>query len=116
MGRSVRDRKIDSRTARGSLLVRNAPYRCTIGRGRSLGYRKGREGGTWFVHYRSSDGTRNKSSLAQPMIRSILVKPKCRGSTPPNHSFASGKTAVASISIRASGSTSATTWTTAIAG
>ena len=42
MARTVRDRKLDSRAARVSLPVRNAPYWCAISTGRALGYRKGR--------------------------------------------------------------------------
>jgi hypothetical protein len=71
MGRTVRDRKIDSRTARHQLAVRNAPYWCTIGRGRALGYRRGQTAGSWLAKYRAADGTRHQTLIEAVPLRDV---------------------------------------------
>ena len=58
MARTIRHAKIDSRTARAQLPVRNNPYWHSLARGRALGYRKGGKGGSWVAKYRSDDGQR----------------------------------------------------------
>ena len=49
MARTVRDAKLESRTARSVLAVRGKPYYRAIDPGLHLGYRKGRAGGRWVV-------------------------------------------------------------------
>jgi integrase len=63
MARTIRHNKIDSRTARAQLGVRNNPYWHSLARGRALGYRKGRKGGTWIAKYRAANGTRAERLL-----------------------------------------------------
>lgn len=63
MARIVRHAKLDSRTARAQLPVRNNPYWHALARGRALGYRKGPKGGSWLAKYRSSDGQRAQTLL-----------------------------------------------------
>jgi integrase len=52
MARLVRDTRIDSRTARQRLAALREPYWRKIARGRYLGYRRAREGGSWIARYR----------------------------------------------------------------
>ena len=63
MARTARDRKLESRTARAALPARNSPYWCTIAKGRAVGYRKGRSGGSWIARYRSTSGDRHQLML-----------------------------------------------------
>ncbi|GAA4746863.1 hypothetical protein GCM10023264_10670 [Sphingomonas daechungensis] len=63
MARTARDRKLDSRSARAALPIRNAPYWCAISKGRTLGYRKGRNGGSWVAKYRAPGGDRFQIAL-----------------------------------------------------
>jgi hypothetical protein len=63
MARTIRHSKLDSRTSRAQLPVRNNPYWQAITRGRALGYRKGGKGGTWIAKYRSDDGARAQTLL-----------------------------------------------------
>src|SRR5690348_676097 len=63
MARIVRHAKLDSRTARAQLPVRNNPYWHALARGRALGYRKGPKGGSWLAKYRCSDGQRAQTLL-----------------------------------------------------
>lgn len=63
MARMARDRKLDSRTARSALSARNSPYWCAIAKGRAIGYRKGRNGGSWIARYRSASGERHQLVL-----------------------------------------------------
>jgi integrase len=58
MARTIRYAKIDSRTARAQLPMRNNPYWHPLARGRALGYRKGGKGGSWVAKYRAEDGER----------------------------------------------------------
>ncbi len=51
MGRTVRNAKLDTRSARAKLPVAHALYWTTISRGCALGYRKGKKGGTWSVRF-----------------------------------------------------------------
>jgi hypothetical protein len=49
MARTVRNAKIDTRSARARLPGRREPYRTVISMGCALGYRRGAKGGTWIV-------------------------------------------------------------------
>src|SRR4051794_40717699 len=55
MARTVRDAKLDSRTARAKLESRGDPYYRAIDPGLHLGYRKGKSGGKWVVRWRGAD-------------------------------------------------------------
>ncbi len=63
MPRQVRDTRIDSRSARQRLAVAREPYWRKIARGRYLGYRRAREGGSWIARYRDEAGEQHYRSL-----------------------------------------------------
>ena len=56
MARMVRDIRIDSRSARLRLRTHREPYWRKIARGRYLGYRRARDGGSWIARYRDQSG------------------------------------------------------------
>ena len=57
MARTVRDAKLDTRTARLKLKTRREPYWRSISEGLAIGYRKGAKGGTWIArHYSAAHG------------------------------------------------------------
>jgi integrase len=62
MARTLRDPKLDSRTARLKLPVRREPYWKSISPGCALGYRRGP--GTWIAKYRDDDGQRHYTAIA----------------------------------------------------
>jgi len=49
MARTVRDARLDSRTARSNLKMRPKPYYRALDQGLHLGYRRGETSGTWLV-------------------------------------------------------------------
>jgi len=49
MARTIRNAKIDSRSARAKLNTRREPYWTPITPGCALGYRKGKTGGSWIA-------------------------------------------------------------------
>ncbi len=51
MSRTVVESRIQDRTARGNLAVRNKPYWRQLSEGAHIGYRKGARKGTWFARY-----------------------------------------------------------------
>src|SRR5690348_8158434 len=51
MARTVRDAKLESRSARSQLKMRGKPYYRSIDPGIHLGYRKGKAGGKWVVRW-----------------------------------------------------------------
>ncbi len=55
MARTVRNSKIDTRSARLKLAVRREPYWTPISRGCALGYRRGLKGGSWVARFRDKD-------------------------------------------------------------
>jgi integrase len=63
MARTVRNPKIDSRSARAKLPKRREPYWTVISAGHALGYRRGANGGTWIAKFRSEDGKRHLEAL-----------------------------------------------------
>jgi hypothetical protein len=63
MARTVRNPKIDTRTARLKLPKRREPYWTVILAGHALGYRRGEKGGTWIGKFRGEDGTRRLEAL-----------------------------------------------------
>src|SRR4051812_2074634 len=58
MPRTVRNPKIDTRTARLRLPQRREPYWTVISEGCALGYRRGARGGTWIAKYRGENRQR----------------------------------------------------------
>ena len=63
MARTVRNPKIDTRSARAKLAARREPYWTVISAGNALGYRRGAKGGTWIAKFRDDDGRRHLESL-----------------------------------------------------
>jgi integrase len=56
MPRTVRDNKLDSRTARAGLRTSGAPYYRGIDQGLHIGYRKGKSGGRWVMRWYAGKG------------------------------------------------------------
>ncbi len=63
MARTVRNPKIDTRSARVKLAERREPYWTVISAGNALGYRRGAKGGTWIAKFRDPDGKRHLEAL-----------------------------------------------------
>jgi integrase len=63
VARTVRNPKIDTRSARAKLAERREPYWTVISAGNALGYRRGAKGGTWIAKFRDQDGKRHLESL-----------------------------------------------------
>lgn len=63
MARTVRNPKIDTRSARAKLPERREPYWTVIAAGNALGYRRGAKGGTWIAKFRDENGRRHLESL-----------------------------------------------------
>jgi integrase len=61
MARTLRNSKLDSRSARLKLKPRREPYWAAISPGCALGYRRGP--GTWIAKFRSDDGQRHYEAL-----------------------------------------------------
>jgi hypothetical protein len=51
MARTLKDAKLDSRSARQGLKKRREPYWRSISEGLAIGYRKGTKGGTWIARH-----------------------------------------------------------------
>lgn len=63
MARTVRNQKIDSRSARAQLSARREPYWTVISAGCGLGYRRAVNGGSWIAKFRDDTGTRSYEAL-----------------------------------------------------
>ncbi|MEJ0096512.1 MAG: hypothetical protein WDN46_24805 [Methylocella sp.] len=63
MARTVRNPKIDSRSARLKLADRREPYWTSISAGCALGYRRGAKGGTWIARLRDDEGKQHYEAL-----------------------------------------------------
>ncbi len=64
MARTVRNAKLDSRSARAKLSVRREPYWVVISKGCALGYRRLAGGsGTWISRYRDDVGKQHYNAL-----------------------------------------------------
>ena len=63
MARTVRNAKLDTRSARIKLEERREPYWTPISRGCALGYRRGGKGGTWVARLRAPDGKQHYEAL-----------------------------------------------------
>jgi integrase len=63
MARTVRNPKLDTRSARAKLLTRAEPYWTVISEGCALGYRRGAKGGTWIARFRDEAGKQHYGAL-----------------------------------------------------
>jgi integrase len=63
MARTVRNGKLDSRSARAKLDQRREPYWTVISTGCALGYRSGSKGGTWIARMRDATGKQHYEAL-----------------------------------------------------
>jgi integrase len=62
MARTVRNPKLDTRSARAKLAMRDSPYWVSLAPGCALGYRKGPKGGVWLAKL-VRDRTRQQTTL-----------------------------------------------------
>ncbi len=63
VARTIRNSKIDTRSARLKLLQRREPYWTVISVGCALGYRKGAVNGSWIARFRDDTGSQHYESL-----------------------------------------------------
>ena len=63
MARTIRNPKIDSRSARAKLPQRSEPYWTVISKGCALGYRRGSKGGKWIARFRDDMGRQHYEAL-----------------------------------------------------
>ena len=63
MARTVRNAKIDTRSARVKLAKRREPYWVVLTQGCAIGYRKGKNGGSWIARWRGPDGKQRYHAL-----------------------------------------------------
>jgi integrase len=63
MARTVRNAKIDTRSARAKLTERREPYWTSISAGCAIGYRRGAKGGTWVARFRDEVGKQHYEAL-----------------------------------------------------
>src|SRR5580658_4651866 len=63
MARTVRNAKLDTRSARSKLGARREPYWVVLSKGCALGYRKSPSGGTWIARYRDDAGKQHYNAL-----------------------------------------------------
>lgn len=63
VARTIRNPKIDSRSARAKLARRPEPYWTVISEGCALGYRRGSKGGKWIARFRDDMGRQHYEAL-----------------------------------------------------
>jgi integrase len=63
MARTIRNGKLDTRSARSRLTLRREPYWTVISEGCALGYRRGAKGGTWIGRFRDETGRQHYEAL-----------------------------------------------------
>jgi integrase len=63
MARTIRNGKLDTRSARSRLSLRREPYWTVISEGCALGYRRGGNGGTWISRFRDEKGRQHYEAL-----------------------------------------------------
>jgi len=63
MARTVRNAKIDTRSARVKLAERREPYWTPVSAGCAIGYRRGAKGGTWIARFRDENGKQHYEAL-----------------------------------------------------
>jgi integrase len=64
MARTVKDAKLESRTARSGLEARGKPYWRTLDPGLHIGYRKGRDAGKWVARFYTGQQTYDVETIA----------------------------------------------------
>ncbi len=63
MARTVRNAKIDTRSARAKHAKRREPYWTVITQGCAVGYRKGKNSGSWIARWRAPDGKQHYHAI-----------------------------------------------------
>jgi hypothetical protein len=63
MARTIRNGKLDTRSARTRLKLRREPYWTVVSEGCALGYRRGAKGGTWIGRFRDEAGKQHYEAL-----------------------------------------------------
>lgn len=63
MARTVRNAKLDTRSARSRLTIRREPYWVVVSKGCAVGYRKAASGGSWIARYRDDAGKQHYNAL-----------------------------------------------------
>jgi integrase len=63
MARTVRNARLNTRSARSKLPTRHAPYWMVISAGCALGYRRGVNGGAWIAKFRDDSGSRHQEAI-----------------------------------------------------
>jgi integrase len=63
MARTIRNGKLDTRSARTRLTLRREPYWTVVSEGCALGYRRGAKGGTWIGRFRDEAGQQHYEAL-----------------------------------------------------
>jgi integrase len=64
MARSIKNTKLDTRTARRTIPQGKATHWMPISRGRAVGYRRGRRGGTWIARF-DAENFRGEQKLGE---------------------------------------------------
>ena len=64
MARSIKSKKLDSRTARRSISQGKITHWMPVSRGRALGYRRGQAGGTWVARF-DAENLRREQKLGE---------------------------------------------------
>jgi hypothetical protein len=63
MARTVRNAKLDKRSARLGVAVRREPHWTVVSQGCGLGYRRGVKGGTWIARFRDDTGRQHYQAI-----------------------------------------------------
>src|SRR5215469_2799545 len=64
MARTIRNQKLDTRSARSKLAPRREPYWAAISKGCAVGYRRSAKGsGTWVARFRDTAGKQHYRAL-----------------------------------------------------
>src|SRR5262245_26919498 len=63
MARTVRNPRLNTRSARTKLAARREPYWTVISEGCAFGYRRGANGGTWIAKFRDDNGRRHYEAI-----------------------------------------------------
>jgi hypothetical protein len=63
VARTIRNGKLDTRSARSRLTLRREPYWTVISEGCALGYRRGAKGGTWIGRFSDEAGQQHYEAL-----------------------------------------------------
>lgn len=63
MARTIRNAKLDTRSARSKLTVRREPYWTVVAAGCGIGYRRGKTGGSWIARWRDASGQQHYESV-----------------------------------------------------